>query len=314
MTVPDEMDLLRMFRDEMPGPSTDAWARARAAVAAARSEEIPARSRNVKRAGWRRRFPLAVVTSVAAAAALVAVLLTVPLGGRANREQIQTEAYIARVQHALASQAGRGLVGYARTALPPGTVAEPEAGNWKSFTGGGGSPSSALAVAVRITWTYQNHSTLTALAATGRPLATEEITANGRHGTTTVTVDYHDRTWWQATATSKPGARPPAQPRCSAQNFIPINESWQAVIRKELSCGAYTEDGRQRVDGIDAIKLAGSNGVVLWIDPRNYMPVRQAGPGPIVTNFRWLQAVPASLANLKVAVPAGFRQVAPPRP
>jgi hypothetical protein len=33
--VPDELDLVRSFRNDIPGPSTDAWARAKAAVAEA---------------------------------------------------------------------------------------------------------------------------------------------------------------------------------------------------------------------------------------------------------------------------------------
>jgi hypothetical protein len=37
--VMDETELLRLFRDDLPGPTTDAWARARAAIAAAQSEE-----------------------------------------------------------------------------------------------------------------------------------------------------------------------------------------------------------------------------------------------------------------------------------
>ena len=96
--------------------------------------------------------------------------------------------------------------------------------------------------------------------------------------------------------------------------MLPAHESWQSDIRQELSCGAFSEGGHQRVDGIDAVKLTGSDGVVLWIDPSTYLPVRQAGPGAAVTDFRWLQATPASLAKLKVIIPAGFRQVPPPRP
>jgi hypothetical protein len=61
------------------------------------------------------------------------------------------------------------------------------------------------------------------------------------------------------------------------------------------------------------VKLTGSNGVVLWINPATYLPVRQAGPGARVTDFRWFRATPASLAKLKVAIPAGFRRVPPPR-
>jgi hypothetical protein len=320
--MPDEIDLLRMFRDETPGPSTDAWARARAAVAAAGSEQIAARSRNVKRPGWRRRMPLVLASgAVAAVAALLAVLLTGPPGGGTGREeQIQTDAYIARVEHALASQAGGGLVGYARTVSAPGTVVEPELGNWKTWPGGAGSPRSGLAAAEMVSWTYQNEAAMTALGAAGQPVATEQNTS-GRHGLTTVTVDYRDRTWWRATQAPlapPPGHRIPVQQRCPSTGVLPGSETWQSFIRQELSCGAYTEDGRQRVDGIDAIKLTGGNGVVngvvLWIDPATYLPVRQADPGARVTDYRWYRATPASLAHLKVTVPAGFRQVAPPRP
>jgi hypothetical protein len=313
--MPDEIDLLRIFRDETPGPSTDAWARARAAVAAARSEEIPARSLNVKRRGWRRRMPFVLASGVAAAvAALLAVLLTGPPGGRASREeQIQTEAYIARVQHALASQAAGDLVGYGRTVLAPGTVVKPVAGSWGNWPGGAGSPRSGLAAAEMIGWSYQNESTKTALDAAGQPVATEQNTA-GRHALTTVTVDYRDRTWWRATQALSAGARTPANRSCIPLGALPTSETWPSIIRQDLSCGVYTEDGRQRVDGIDAIKLTGSYGLVLWIDPSTYLPVRQAFPGEGVTDFRWYRATPASLAKLKVTVPAGFRRVAPPRP
>jgi hypothetical protein len=312
--MPDEIDLLRMFRDETPGPSTDAWARARAAVAAARSEEIPARSRNVQRPGWRRRMPLVLASgAVAAVAALLAVLLTGPPGGRTGREeQIQTDAYIARVEHALASQAGGGLVGYARTVFPPSTVMEQVPGGWLQPRPGL-SLGPGLAVAELIRWTYQNESTTTAVDATGQPLGMEENTA-GWHGITTVAVDYRDRIWWRAAQTLAGGGRRSAQPRCSALDMIPGSETWQSFIRQELSCGADTVGGRQRVDGIDAIKLSAS-GVVLWIDPGTYLPVRLEGPRPGagVTDFSWYRATPASLAKLKMTVPAGFRRVAPPR-
>jgi hypothetical protein len=258
----------------------------------------------------------------AVAAGAVAVLIAVAVAGAAgafstrNGQQIQTDAFVARVRHALAAQAGGGLVGYARTVQAPGTVVEPELGNWKTWPGGGRSPGPGLAAAEMITWTYQNESTMTAVDAAGQPVATEENTA-GRHGITTVAVDYRDRTWWRATQAPLrpgPGARAPAKRSCLPPGVLPGSGTWRSVIRQELSCGAYTEGGRQRVDGIDAIKLTGSNGVVLWIDPSTYLPVRQAFPGAGVTHFRWYRATPASLAKLKLTLPAGFRRVAAPRP
>lgn len=264
----------------------------------------------------KRRLAARAATATGVAAALTAVAVAGLTGafGPGNGQQVQTAAYITHVQHALASQAGGGLVGYARTVVPAGTVVEPEPGNWKVLPGGGRSLRSGVPHAVMITWSYQNESAQTALDAAGQPVAAEQDTATGRHGTATLAVNYHDRTWWRATVTLKPRLRTPAQPSCSAQDAIPASESWPSVIRQELSCGAYTEDGHQRVNGIDAIKLTGSNGLVLWIDPKTYLPVRQAGPAARVTDFRWLRATPASLANLTVTVPAGFRRVPPPRP
>jgi hypothetical protein len=265
----------------------------------------------------KRRLAARAATATGVAAALTAVAVAGLTGafGPGNGGQIRTTAYVARVRHALASSAGGGLVGYARTVLPPGTVVVPSPGSWGVETGPvGRSGRSPLAAAVMVTWTYQNEATVTVYAATGQPVLTEEITptADG-HGATAVAVNYRDRTWWQATVTRKPGVRVPAQPSCSAEGF-PGPENPQSVIRQELSCGAYTEDGRQRVDGIDAIKLTGSRGLVLWIDPATYLPVRQVVPGaePDQTDFRWYPATSASLARLKVVVPAAFRQAQPP--
>jgi len=263
----------------------------------------------------KRRLVARAATATGVAAALIAVGVAGLTGafGPGNGQQIQTEAYIAHVRHALAAQAGGGLVGYARTVLPADTVVEAKPGMFGTWPGGGGSPRSALAAAVMTTWTYQNRSVLTALGAAGQPVTAEQNTAPGRYSTATLEVNYRDRTWWRATLTLTPRARPPAQPSCFSPGFLPRGRSWPSDIRQELSCGAYTEDGHQRVDGIDAMKLTGSDGVVLWINPATYLPVRQAWPGVGVTDYRWLRATPASLANLNVAVPAGFRRVPPPR-
>jgi hypothetical protein len=264
----------------------------------------------------KRRLAARAATAAGVAAALTAVGVAGLTGafGPGNGQQVQTAAYVALVRHALASQAGGGLVGYARTVQPAGTVVEPEPGSWKDLPSGGRSPRSGVAAAVMIAWSYRNESALTALDAAGQPVAAEQNTASGLYGTATLAVNYRDRTWWRATATLKPRVPPPAQPSCFSPGVLPAHESWQSDIRQELSCGAYTEDGHQRVDGIDAIKLTGSNGVVLWIDPSTYLPVRQTGLGAGVTDFRWYRATPASLAKLKLTVPAGFRRVAAPRP
>jgi hypothetical protein len=75
-------------------------------------------------------------------------------------------------------------------------------------------------------------------------------------------------------------------------------------------------DGRQRVDGIDAVKITGGKALVaLWVNPATYLPVRaisRFGRGRAQTDFRWLSPTRARLFRLSVRVPAGFRQVPPP--
>jgi hypothetical protein len=228
-----------------------------------------------------------------------------------NGQQIQTAADMTRVEHALAARGGDSLVGYARTVFPTGVVVTPAVGGFTTEMEQGTRPlRSPLTTGVMVMWTYQHNMTVSAFTASGQLIFTEEVTAGERRATT-VTVAYSDATWWRATVTLPPGALDPAQPGCRFPQD-PGSGGWPAFIRQELSCGAYHEDGRQRAGGIDAIKLTGSSGLVLWINPSTYLPVRQVDLGPSTTDFRWFRATPASLAKLNVQVPAGFRQVRPP--
>jgi hypothetical protein len=76
LTMPDEIDLLRAFRADTPGPGYAAWERARAAVALAADEPGPdpgSRRRQPRGAGWFRRRRPAGSRVVLAAAAAVAI-------------------------------------------------------------------------------------------------------------------------------------------------------------------------------------------------------------------------------------------------
>jgi hypothetical protein len=307
--VADEIGLLRRFMDEIPGPSTDAWARARAAVAAARSEEEPAGHRPRRQPGRRRRRLLAVmaVAAVAAAGGLLAGLLpgSPPSTGG---QRIQTTAYVTRVERALTSPRQDGLVGYTRTVYPPGTVARPTGG--LSAGPGTGSPWS---VGSTITWAYQGSWRTSAFTAAGQPVFSERTThAAGR--AETVAVFYPSATWWRAAA-GPPEGRAPACPPGIASGLTVISR-WAAFIHDELRCGGFRMGGRRRVDGIDAVKLTGGKALaVLWVNPATYLPVRaisRFGQGRAQTDFRWLSPAQASLSQLSVRVPAGFRQIPPP--
>jgi hypothetical protein len=91
-------------------------------------------------------------------------------------------------------------------------------------------------------------------------------------------------------------------------------------LRTEISWGALVVTGRQRVNGIDAIKLrsraSGPVSETVWVSPGSYLPVRvivRLGRGRQVTwqtaNISWLPPTAQNLAKLTVPIPAGFRRV-----
>jgi hypothetical protein len=324
--VTDEIEVLRLFRDDMPGPSTDAWTRARSAIAVARAEEERAGrqySRGPGRQGPARRklFSMAagvtMAAAVAAAGLLAALLPNSPVTGGHGRaagvQQIRTTAYvITRVEHALSLSGSNNELGYARTVYPPGTIAEPAANVVHVLPEPG--VSSPWSVGSTVRWSYQGTMSLSAFSPTGQRVFARGITP-GHGKQTTVVVIYRDATWWRATGGAVPEQNGPAPSSCGPDVTIGPG-GWPAFIREELSCGEYAADGRQRVDGMDAIKLTGDKGLdTLWVNPATYLPVRAIftfGRLRTQTGFRWLPPTPANLARLSVRVPAGFRQVPPP--
>jgi len=92
------------------------------------------------------------------------------------------------------------------------------------------------------------------------------------------------------------------------------------ALHTAIACGTLTEDGRQNVDGIEAIKLTSRAGSpiseTIWVDPGTYLPVRvvirSAGGFPVTqqtADITWLPPTAQNLAKLTVPVPAGFRRV-----
>jgi hypothetical protein len=320
--MPDELDALQRFRDETPGPSTDAWARAWTAIAAAKSEEEPAARRHgwipgrrLQRRGPGQRRTLVIATGSAVAAA-VAALLAVGLsnlpGTRGTGAQIETAAFVTRVEHALSKSGQRNVVGYARTVYPPGyRVQLVASGGLRVFPNY--RASSPWSVGYLVRWSYQGTLKVSAFTAAGHRIFDLGITAV--HGTLTSTgVSYRSGTWWRGAAGPAPAGNGPAPAQCGPDVQLGAG-GWPAFIRHALGCGEYTPDGRQLVDGIDAIKLTGKGLGALWVNPATYLPVRALftfGSEQIQTDFRWLSPTPANLAQLSAPVPAGFRQVPPP--
>ncbi len=91
-------------------------------------------------------------------------------------------------------------------------------------------------------------------------------------------------------------------------------------LRTAISWGSLVVAGRQRVNGIDAIKLTSRAHrpvtETVWVSPGSYLPVRvivRRGRGRLaawqVANISWLPPTAQNLARLTVPIPAGFRRV-----
>jgi hypothetical protein len=132
-----------------------------------------------------------------------------------------------------------------------------------------------------------------------------------------VNVMYPLRAWSVSTS---PATGAPLSPDSCQISPLPAAApaaGWKKVIESGLRCGAFAVDGRQRVDGIDAIRLTGRHfrpaGTMLWIDPRSYLPVELATHlfkgDEERTEFRWLPPTRANLALLSPPIPPGFRRL-----
>jgi hypothetical protein len=308
--VKDELELLRLFRDEIPGPSTDAWARARAAIAVARSEEEPPRRRRKRGLRQLRLLPMAFAGTVAVTVVcLLAVLL--PSATEGHRPAPSTQDVQANLERALTLAVQDNEVEYARTVYPPGSTLEPVPAGLRVRYG----PKTDSAWSIRsvVDWSYRGTSKVSAFDATGQPVFDETITLPSGHAGTTLAVIYREASWWRATVKAPAVVRQTY--RCGSGISVGSG-SWTAFISYELSCGEYTTDARQWLDGIYTIKITGGNGLdVLWVNPATYLPVRAVftlGRERIQTNYRWQSPSLTNLAMLRESVPAGFRQVSPP--
>ena len=273
----------------------------------------------------KRRMTTRVVTAagtatVLTAGALAAAGVTGALGSASGQPaltttQIKTDAYVfGRVEHALAAQAQDNVLEYDRTVFGSGVAIEPVGPATLKISKAGAS--SPWSVGYSLMWMYQGTLKMSAFTASGQRVFDLGITQEGPAPGSVMAI-YGSSTYWRASLPAAGNGRTGPVP-CTSNIILsggPGN-GWPAFIRSQLSCGEYRVAGRQWVDGIDAIKITGSEShITLWVSPSTYLPVRLvAGPGAAQrqTDFSWLAPTPANLAALNVTVPAGFQQVAPP--
>jgi hypothetical protein len=144
-------------------------------------------------------------------------------------------------------------------------------------------------------------------------------------------ISYPQRVWWRGTYQAPTTTKPALGCKLGAVDRTP--SQWAREVRKLLACGAAVA-GRQRVDGVDAIRLklsssysracAGSSDGgrchpvpvgwtgTLWANANTFLPVRLVSHGrhfSFQIDFRWLAPTAANLAKLHQPIPSGFRHV-----
>jgi hypothetical protein len=247
----------------------------------------------------RRRLVLRSVAAVAvlAAGAVATVAVVVP-GARPGGTEMPavSTAYVVR-------QVNRAL-----SAAEPGEIAHMTVTTRGTATSGGG--------ITAVEWSFGRQWRTVTYSAAGRPLYDEGVSASSVY----TVVSYKTRAWAR-----QAGARQLAPLLPSRLGLGPGLHSGTPVtvpgfLRNAVLHGSLAEAGRQRVDGIEAIKLTSPPGSLLsetiWVSPRTYLPVRvitspvpgQPGSGQ-TADITWLPPTRQNLARLTVAIPGGFREL-----
>jgi hypothetical protein len=268
-----------------------------------------------RRAARRRRRRLAL-RSAAAAAALIAgavVLTAVGVPG-AGHGGINEAAYVVnRVDGAL-------------SAAEPGQIAQ------MAVTTSVAVPGGTTATATAEEWSYGGQWRSAVYSPAGHLVYDEGSSTASVY----TLVNYQARTWARQPGLGRPAAVMPGPRSCGPvvgtlpllfQPGLPgagLSASSPATVaralRTAISCGSLTVTGRQRVDGMEAIKLASRPGSLIaetiWVSPGTYLPVRvvlRSAPGQPVfqqtADITWLSPTAQNLAKLTVPIPVGFRQV-----
>jgi|HubBroStandDraft_6_1064221.scaffolds.fasta_scaffold77488_3 hypothetical protein len=302
----------------------------------------------VGRAGLRnRRRRTAIRASVAAgtalAAAAAAIIVTSGAAGRGPQgggaAQTQTVAYVtSRTQQALAAEAAKGraieeILTSGRHVTFGFTVLNTALSKEKNPVGSAVMPGVLAGVSAQrmVTWFYRDRILYEGFSAAGTQVFNSTFnvvtTRSGRQVTKVYGAAYPARTRWRINLGGQNGSLP----RLTCQTAVgiaPLGSSWRAALSKAVSCGLFRLDGRQRVDGVDALKIVSKPGdglparETIWVDPVTYLPVRVSvafpaahGPrGLLVYDYRWLTPTQGNLAALRAAVrgatiPPGFRKL-----
>jgi hypothetical protein len=272
----------------------------------------------VGRAARRRRRRWAMRSAAAAALTAGAVVLATGVVPGASDGGAAAASVVTRVDGAL-SAAGPGQI--AQMTITTHSVVMPGA--------------TAATTTTAEEWSYGGQWRLVTYSPPGRLVYDEGFSSSSVY----TLVSYLRREWARQPGLGRPAAPVPLVPgRRSCGPVVAALSSlfqpglpglaWPAgwlpvtgasALRAAVSCGTLAVAGRQRVDGIEAIKLTSRPGSpipeTIWVSPGTYLPVRvvvgSAFPGGPVTqaDITWLRPTAQNLAELTVPIPAGFRRV-----
>jgi hypothetical protein len=268
-----------------------------------------AREAHRRYARSRRRTALAVAatgTAAAVAGATAGFALTARTPGTGP---IETTAYV--LNHVSGALAATDAIGYT-TARYSGTDA---VGIFSDRV---------------LEWEFGDRSRQLIESSAGQPIVDNSARPEDGRGAI-LSVHYPIREWMRIKVPLSELPRPSggSNNRCQANflsAFAPDRTAadWKQIIAAGLKCGMFTVAGRQWVDGVHAIKLAGhapGAGSTIWVDPSSYLPVRLTGRVQLVlggaakqgtttltVDFRWLPPTRANLKELTAPIPKGFRE------
>ena len=326
----NELDVLKRFRDDVPEPSTDAWLRARAAIATVsdevadppkREHSLPSRSRHPRRV-------VAVLGACLAAALVAAGVLWIDRAPNTrvaishskspSAGQHPGPAVIrARVVDALSG--GSDTILYTRSSIDvPG---QPTRTNQEWDYPWGGQPgqtvretgSSSVGADLQSEWSLSF--TIPPAAATTGPDSGVACNVSAQR----IDVSFTDQTWQssqQSCVASTPGLN-------TTLGFVdPKTHQDTSNIKTLVAQGLLQVAGYPTLSGEPTIELKsntqGVSTLDLWVSASTYLPVQSVTTGPSPTagqaatqvdQYTFLSPKQTNRANLQVTIPTGFREV-----
>lgn len=177
-------------------------------------------------------------------------------------------------------------------------------------------------------------------SAAGRPVYDEGFGPSSGY----TLVNYPRRTWARLAGVGRPAAGPLSDAKGCSRGAVAGPVLFQPslpgtglppkplrtvarTLRAAVSCGTLGVAARQRLDGVEAIKLTSGRNILIsetiWVSPGTYLPmrvvIRSVPHHSLVFNnqvvlrqtadFTWLPPTSQNLAKLTVPIPAGFRRV-----